>query len=283
MTYACCSAAGTGACRIAVDRGLFRAGCRCGRRRVAVGIKPGVGWSGQQPERPADAVPAAERDRAAPAGGRRDCGNLRNWRQSFRSGRPSTCRFPTIMKVTLPVAVTLPDPVGTTGLRQPAGLRPGRVQGVRGVAGPSESRWCSRRPTRMYWGCRRGRPVRRPRSCTQGSRIWWSAPSSRIPFPLNSTSHRPASNVLAITPTLTYNLPRGWFVGYSDFDWTFDWEANGDATVPLRPAGRPGLRYRQAAASVCRSKRVTTSPARTTSSVPRWMIGIEFTLLFPQD
>jgi hypothetical protein len=40
-------------------------------------------------------------------------------------------------------------------------------------------------------------------------------------------------NALAITPTLTYNLPHGWFAGYCDFEWTIDWKNGGAATNPV--------------------------------------------------
>ena len=46
-------------------------------------------------------------------------------------------------------------------------------------------------------------------------------------------SDRPGVNALIITPTLTYNLEDGWFVGLSDYDWEFDWKHGGDATFAL--------------------------------------------------
>lgn len=52
-------------------------------------------------------------------------------------------------------------------------------------------------------------------------------------------SGRETVNSLSLTPTLTYNLSGGWFGGYSDFDWTFDWQKDGAATIPVGlPIGR---------------------------------------------
>ena len=47
------------------------------------------------------------------------------------------------------------------------------------------------------------------------------------------SSDRSDVNNLIITPTFTLNLEKGWFVGLSDYDWTFDWEDGGAATVPI--------------------------------------------------
>jgi hypothetical protein len=44
---------------------------------------------------------------------------------------------------------------------------------------------------------------------------------------------RPAVSQLLITPTLTMNLKEGWFVGLSDFNWSFNWQDGGAATIPL--------------------------------------------------
>ncbi|MFI4945970.1 MAG: hypothetical protein ACHP85_22035 [Burkholderiales bacterium] len=52
------------------------------------------------------------------------------------------------------------------------------------------------------------------------------------PISIGGDSTREDVNELQITPTVTYTLPHGWFVGLGDFDWVFDWE--GDSTlVPL--------------------------------------------------
>ena len=44
---------------------------------------------------------------------------------------------------------------------------------------------------------------------------------------------RPAVNTLLLTPTCTWTLNGGWFVGYSDIDWSYDWRNDHDLTIPL--------------------------------------------------
>jgi hypothetical protein len=52
------------------------------------------------------------------------------------------------------------------------------------------------------------------------------------PISIAGDDARPAVNELQVTPTLTYTLPHGWFVGLGDFDWVFDWEGD-SALIPL--------------------------------------------------
>lgn len=53
------------------------------------------------------------------------------------------------------------------------------------------------------------------------------------PISYAGSPDRPDVNSLIITPTLTYNLKEGWFMGLSDYNWTFNWEDGGAATIPL--------------------------------------------------
>jgi hypothetical protein len=53
------------------------------------------------------------------------------------------------------------------------------------------------------------------------------------PISVGGDSSRPDVNHMLITPTFTFNLAHGWFVGMSDYNWVFDWENGGDATVPI--------------------------------------------------
>lgn len=52
------------------------------------------------------------------------------------------------------------------------------------------------------------------------------------PISIGGDSTRAAVNQLQVTPTLTYSLRGGWFVGLGDFNWTLDWEA-GTTLIPL--------------------------------------------------
>ena len=93
------------------------------------------------------------------------------------------------------------------------------------------------------------------------------------PISFAGPSERPDVNALTISPTLTYNLPGGWFAGYSDFAMEFNWEDGGAATIPiglqvgkvLRLGKRPFVFSAEAASLV----------ARATDAEPKWVIGIE--------
>lgn len=38
---------------------------------------------------------------------------------------------------------------------------------------------------------------------------------------------------MIITPTFTFNLKDGWFVGLTDYNFSFNWENGGAPTIPL--------------------------------------------------
>ena len=100
------------------------------------------------------------------------------------------------------------------------------------------------------------------------------------PISFAGDASRPSVNSLVITPTATYTLPGhgGWFLGYSDFNLSFDWENGGAATIPVGiQAGKvlelAGLGFSaslEGGAAVVRP-----------SSFPRWLIGIELTAIHP--
>ena len=93
------------------------------------------------------------------------------------------------------------------------------------------------------------------------------------PISFAGPSERPDVNALTISPTLTYNFEKGWFAGYSDFVWQFNWEDGGAATIPLglqvgkvlRLGKRPFIFSAEAAKLV----------ARPSDADPEWVIGLE--------
>jgi len=44
------------------------------------------------------------------------------------------------------------------------------------------------------------------------------------PVSYAGSPNRPNVNNMFINPTFTFNLEHGWFVGLSDYNWTFNWE-----------------------------------------------------------
>jgi hypothetical protein len=97
------------------------------------------------------------------------------------------------------------------------------------------------------------------------------------PISYAGSASRPDVNSLSLTPTLTYNLPQGWFAGYNDFDITFDWENGGRATVPVGP--QAGRIFKIGNVPVSLSLEGAWVPVRPSGS-PEWLVGVEFTVIF---
>jgi hypothetical protein len=100
------------------------------------------------------------------------------------------------------------------------------------------------------------------------------------PISFAGQSDRHSVSALTITPTLTYNLPHGWFAGYSDFDWTFDWKNDGAATIPV--GLQAGRIFKLGKVPVSLSLEGAWNAVRPdNTSTPNWLIGVEFTVIFP--
>jgi len=97
------------------------------------------------------------------------------------------------------------------------------------------------------------------------------------PISFAGSSSRPPSNALQITPTLTYNLPHGWFAGYGDFDWTFDWQHGGAATIPI--SLQAGKIFRIGKVPVSLSLEAAWLPVRP-NGTPEWLVCLEFTVIY---
>lgn len=99
--------------------------------------------------------------------------------------------------------------------------------------------------------------------------------------PISFAGGRDRANVnnLIITPTLTYNLPDGWFAGLSDFNCTFDWKNDGAGTVLL--GAQVGRVFSIDTRGFSLSFEAGGAVA-TPSSLPRpgWILGFEFSPIF---
>jgi hypothetical protein len=93
------------------------------------------------------------------------------------------------------------------------------------------------------------------------------------PISIAGPSERPSVNSLEIQPTLTYSFPDGWFGGFSDFSFTFDWTDGGAATIPV------GLQVGKVTTIGKRhfvlSVEAATLVARPDDEGPEWLIGLE--------
>ena len=85
-------------------------------------------------------------------------------------------------------------------------------------------------------------------------------------------------NTLIITPTITWTFSNGWFAGYSDFDWTFDWKNGGQATIPIGlQAGKVLSLHSLPISLSIEGSWLAVSPDNS----PEWLIGFECVLIFP--
>jgi hypothetical protein len=85
-------------------------------------------------------------------------------------------------------------------------------------------------------------------------------------------------SALIITPTITWTFSNGWFAGYSDFDWTFDWKNDGQATIPLGlQAGKVVSLNSLPISLSIEGSWLAVSPDES----PEWLFGFECVLIFP--
>jgi len=99
------------------------------------------------------------------------------------------------------------------------------------------------------------------------------------PISFAGSPGRQDANALDITPTLTWNLPGNWFAGYSDFDFVFDWENGGRATIPVgAQAGRVFIIGKVPVSLSIEAAANVVKPSNT--GTPDWQMNIEFTLIF---
>jgi hypothetical protein len=92
-------------------------------------------------------------------------------------------------------------------------------------------------------------------------------------------SSRPAASALSITPTLTWNLPDNWFAGHSDFNWVFNWQDRGQATIPVGlQVGRVFSLWNMPVSLSLEGAETVVKPSGT--QTPDWQICVEFTLIF---
>jgi hypothetical protein len=90
-----------------------------------------------------------------------------------------------------------------------------------------------------------------------------------------------SSNQLSFVPSITYTLPGGWFFGYPDFAWTVNWQDHGAVSFPVGLQVGKIILIGKQPFSVNMEGGYTAVRPHNGTGVPRSMIGIEFTALFP--
>jgi hypothetical protein len=103
--------------------------------------------------------------------------------------------------------------------------------------------------------------------------------SAENPVSFAGSSDRPATSALSITPTLTWNLPDNWFAGHSDFNWVFNWQNGGRATIPIGvQAGKVFSIGKMPVSLSLEGAGNVVKPSG--QGVPDWQICVEFTIIF---
>ena len=99
------------------------------------------------------------------------------------------------------------------------------------------------------------------------------------PVSYAGSASRPNVNSMIISPTFTFNLKEGWFVGLSDYNWSFNWENGGAATVPLGvQAGKIVTLGKQPISLSVEAGGTAVRPAGTPN--PGWILGFELSPIF---
>jgi hypothetical protein len=107
-------------------------------------------------------------------------------------------------------------------------------------------------PERVSWGSLGIGPVAVFPSATDnqlGSEKWQIGPAGAFiyeaiphlqlgfiiqnPISIGGNADRDDVNQLLLQPIAQYNFEQGWYASIGDFTWSFDWEDDGDAMIPL--------------------------------------------------
>lgn len=99
------------------------------------------------------------------------------------------------------------------------------------------------------------------------------------PISYAGSPNRPSVNNMIITPTFTFNLKEGWFVGMSDYNWNFDWEKGGALTFPIGvQVGKIITIGKQPFSLSAEVGGVAARPANSPN--PGWLFGFELSPIF---
>ena len=147
--------------------------------------------------------------------------------------------------------ITFPMVTSTPGAAPPVGCI-GCGSGTQGVTGTGDMQLFDLVTFKQSWGRWGVGPILIFPTASQtilGAGKWQAGPSVAViytgiknltagfvlqnPISYAGSPDRPAVNQMIITPTFTFNLSEGWYVGLTDYNFSFNWERVGTATVPL--------------------------------------------------
>jgi hypothetical protein len=194
---------------------------------------------------------------------------------------PPLKRFPIgqILRPSIPLATTTPGPDRTTGF--------GDI-----------SLFDIFLPERFSWGAVGVGPVFVFPTASDdrlGAGKWQAGPAAAVlyeaiphlqlgvivqnPISFAGDDDREDVNQLIVQPIAQYNFPDGWYASMGDFNWTFDWEDGGAATIPL------ALQLGRVVKIGRYDYNLSIEGAYTVANdgpAPRWMIRFGFSLLLPE-
>ena len=186
--------------------------------------------------------------------------------------------FVQLIKITMPVLVTLPEPASASGIGDLEFFDLATIKAPFGRYGVG---FALVFPTAS--------------SALLGAGKWQAGPAAALvysklknlvvgvvlenPISFAGDSNRADVNELIVIPTLTYNMPKGWFAGLGDYSITFDWEDGGAATVPLGvQLGKLVKIGKRPISLSVEAGKYAARPAGTPD--PGWIFGFEITPIF---
>ena len=191
-----------------------------------------------------------------------------------------------LMKITLPMVIStsgIPPPVGCIGC-------PALSTGATGMGDLQVFDLLSIKQSWGRWGLGPALIFPTATETQLGAGKWQAGPSVAIivtaiknltagfvlqnPISYAGSLNRPAVNQMLITPTFTFNLGGGWFVGMGDYNLTWNWENGGAATIPIgMQIGRVVRIGKQPVSLAMEAGGAATRPAGTPN--PGLILGFE--------
>lgn len=196
-----------------------------------------------------------------------------------------------LMKITLPLAIStpgIPPPVGCIGC-------PPLSTSTSGMGDLQVFDLLSIKQSWGRWGFGPALIFPTATETQLGAGKWQAGPAMAIivtavknltagfvlqnPISYAGSPNRPSVNQMLITPTFTFNLAQGWFVGMSDYNFTWDWENGGAAMIPIGvQIGKVVRIVRQPVSVSVEAGGVAVRPAGTPN--PGIVLGFELSPIF---
>jgi len=186
--------------------------------------------------------------------------------------------FVQLLKITMPLVISLPSPISETGIGDLQvfdlltikqswgrwGLGPALVFPTASATALGAGKWQAGPAFALiYTGVK---------NLTAGAVV-------QNPISYAGSPNRPNVNSLIITPTFTYSLEQGWFVGMSDYNWAFNWESNNTALIPLgAQVGKIFSVGKQAFSASIEAGGTVVKPSGSPNA--GWILGFEISPIF---